>query len=126
MENRIGPVDAESLLGALQTRAALVREWQEFMQKYPVLICPVSGELPFSQQQDVCSEAAFEAIMEAQLTQRALPVLGLPSLAVSTGLVGKIPVGVQLVAGRYREDILLAAGADIESAGPKIGIADPE
>ena len=126
MENRIDPVNVESLLGALQTRVALVREWQEFMQKYPVLICPVSGELPFSQQQDVRSEAAFEAIMEAQLTQRALPVLGLPCLAVSTGLVGKIPVGVQLVAGRYREDILLAAGADIESAGPKIGIADPE
>ena len=126
MESRIEPVDVESLLGALQTRAALVREWQEFMQKYPVLICPISGELPFSQQQDVSSEAAFEAIMKAQLTQRALPVLGLPCLAVSTSLVGKIPVGVQLVAGRYREDILLSAGADIESAGPRITIADPE
>ena len=64
--------------------------------------------------------------MKVQLTQRALPVLGLPCLAVSTSLVGKIPVGVQLVAGRYREDILLSAGADIESAGPRITIADPE
>ena len=125
MTNRIEPVDVEGLLEALQSRAALVREWQEFMQKFPILICPVSGELPFSQQQDVRSEAAFEEIMEAQLTQRALPALGLPGLTVSTGLIGKIPVGVQLVAGRYREDILLAAGADIESAGPRLEVADP-
>ena len=77
------------------------------------------------QQQDVQSEATFDAIMEAQLTQRALPVIGLPGLTVTTGLVGKTPVGIQLIAGRFREDILLAAGADIERNGPRIGIADP-
>jgi Asp-tRNA(Asn)/Glu-tRNA(Gln) amidotransferase A subunit family amidase len=37
----------------------------------------------------------------------------------------KKPMGVQLVAGRFREDILLSAGADIETAGPKIEIANP-
>lgn len=126
MTKRIEPVDVHALLLALQSRAALVREWQAFMQEHPVLICPVSGELPFSQQQDVSSEAAFEAIMEAQLTQRALPALGLPALTVSTGFVGKVPVGVQLIGGRFREDVLLAAGADIESAGPSFGAADPD
>ena len=124
MKNRIEPVDVEGLLGALQTRAGLVREWQEFMQRYPVLICPTSGELPFAQQQDVQSESTFEAIMEAQLTQRALPVLGLPGLAVATGMVGQTPVGVQLVGGRFREDILIAAGADIERAGANINVAE--
>ena len=38
----------------------------------------------------------------------ALP--GLPALTVSTGLVGRIPVGVQIVSGRYREDLCLSAG----------------
>jgi amidase len=125
MKNRVDPLDVEGLLEALQTRAGIVREWEEFMQKYPVLICPVSGQLPFSQQQDVQSEAAFEAIMEAQLTQRALPAMGLPGLTLSTGFVGRTPVGVQLIAGRFREDTLLAAGADIERAGPNIKISDP-
>jgi amidase len=124
MKSRIEPVDVEGLLGLLQARVGLVREWQEFMQRYPVLICPVSGELPFSQQQDVRSETTFQAIMESQLTQRALPLLGIPSLTVSTGMIGQIPVGVQLIAGRYREDILLAAGADIESFSPKIEVAE--
>ena len=96
----------------------------EIYEKYPVLICPLSGELPFLQQEDVQSDASFDRIMEAQLTQRALPVIGLPAMAVATGTVGKTPVGVQLIAGRFREDILFSAGADIEKAGPKMKIAD--
>jgi amidase len=43
--------------------------------------------------------------------------MGLPGLVVTTGLVGRVPVGVQLLAGRYREDLLLEAGAAIEAAG---------
>lgn len=124
MKSRIDPLDAAGLLAALQERLGLIREWEAFLQQYPVLICPVSGELPFSQQQDVRSEAAFETIMEAQLTQRALPILGLPGLSVATDLLGTTPVGVQLIAGRYREDILIAAGADIERASPMVTVAD--
>ncbi|MFT7593178.1 MAG: amidase [Paracoccaceae bacterium] len=120
-----GPVGIDDLMIALQTRAGLVRDWQQFLATYPVHICPVSGELPFAQQLDVSSEAAFERVFQAQLTQRALPTLGLPALTVATGQVGTIPVGVQLISGRFREDILLAAGAVIEAAGPGVTVADP-
>jgi amidase len=63
--------------------------------------------------------------MEAQLTQVGLPLMGLPGLTVTTGTVGRIPVGVQLLAGRYREDLLLQAGATIEAAGAPITPIDP-
>jgi len=124
----VGKVDFDDVMKGLQTRAGLVRQWAKFHAKYPVLICPVSGELPFAQQLDVRSDAAFKAVFEAQLTQRAIPTLGLPALTVATGLVGQvgtIPVGVQLVGGRFREDILLAAGEAIESAGSPPMVADP-
>ncbi len=117
MSRNAGEVGFDDLMHALQARVALVREWELFLQNYPVLICPVSGALPFSQQQDVSSEEAFAAMLEAQLTQRALPTLGVPSLCVATGEADNRPVGVQLVGLRYREDILLAAGLDIENAG---------
>ena len=120
-----GSVGIDDLMTALQARAGLVRDWQQFLETYPVLICPVSGELPFAQQLDVSSEAAFERVFQAQLTQRALPTLGLPALSVATGQVGTVPVGVQLIGGRYREDILLAAGAVIEAAGPAVTVATP-
>ena len=125
MTARSAEIDINGLLNALKNRAALVRQWQVFLASHPVVLCPVSGELPFTQQQDVQSEAAFEAIMQSQLTQLALPALGLPGLTVATGYAGQTPVGVQLIGARYREDILLAAGEAIEAAGPKIMPSDP-
>jgi amidase len=82
--------------------------------------------LPFDQQLDVSSEARFARVFEAQLTQRALPAISVPALAVATGEAKGRPVGVQLVGPRYREDILLAAGHDIEKAGSPVRVADPE
>ena len=117
--------EMNDLLDALQQRATLTRTWQKFLQDYPVLICPVSGELPFPDQLDVASPEAFVRVMDAQLTQVGLPLMGLPGLTVTTDLVGKTPVGVQLVAGRYHEDVLLRAGEDIERAGTPASPIDP-
>jgi amidase len=117
--------DINDLLDATQTRAVFLRQWQSFLSDYSVLLCPVSGELPFPNNLDVESDEAFRRCFEAQLLQIGLPFMGLPGLTVSTGLVGPTPVGVQLVAGRYREDLLLDAGAVIEGAGTPPMPADP-
>jgi amidase len=117
--------DLNSFMDALQKRSYFLRLWMEFFERFPVAITPVSGELPFRDQEDVESPAAFRRIMEAQLTQVGLPLMGLPGLTVTTGTVGRVPVGVQLLAGRYREDLLLQAGATIEAAGAPITPIDP-
>ena len=51
--------------------------------------------------------------------------MGLPGLTVSTGLEGKSPVGVQIIAGRYREDLCLRAGEAIEAQGTPPAPIDP-
>jgi amidase len=117
--------DLNAMMDALQIRSTLLREWQLFLDEYPVLICPVSAELPFPDQLDVESPAAFQRVVEAQLTQVGLPLMGLPGLTVSTGMIDKTPVGVQLVAGRYHENALLLAGQAIEQAGVPPGPIDP-
>jgi amidase len=117
--------DLNAFMDGLQKRATFVRQWMEFFERFPLAITPVSGELPFRDQEDVESPEAFRRIMEAQLTQVGLPLMGLPGLAVTTGLVGAVPVGVQLLAGRYREDVLLDAAAVIEAAGVPSSPVDP-
>jgi amidase len=119
------PPTLETLMDGLQERAALTRAWQLFLKDNPILLLPVSAELPFPDQLDVQSSAAFARVWEAQLTQIGTPLMGLPGLTVTTGSVGTVPVGVQLVAGRWREDLLLEAGAAIEAAGPPIAASDP-
>lgn len=119
------PVDLDGFMDALQRRAFLLRQWLEFLDRFPVVLVPVSGELPFRDQEDVESPAAFQRIVAAQLTQLGLPLLGLPGLTVTTGLVGTVPVGVQLVASRFREDVLLEAGGAIEAGGVPAAPIDP-
>jgi amidase len=119
---KVHPFD---LSKALTRRATLTREWLAFFEQYAVLLMPVSGELPFPDQLDRKDEASFARVWHAQLPQIAIPFMGLPGLTVSTGLVGRIPVGVQLVAGRYREDLCLAAGEAVEAGGTPSAAIDP-
>ncbi|KRR07145.1 amidase [Bradyrhizobium jicamae] len=119
---KVHPFD---LSKALTRRATLTREWLAFFENYAVLLMPVSGELPFPDQLDRKDEASFARVWHAQLPQIAIPFMGLPGLTVSTGLVGRIPVGVQLVSGRYREDLCLAAGEAVEAGGTPAAAIDP-
>ena len=82
-----------------------------------MVLLPVCAELPFAADLDLQGPAAYARVWQAQLTMIGLPLTGLPALTVSTGMVGKSPVGVQLVAGRFREDLCLAAGEAIEARG---------
>ena len=118
----LGP---DAVAQALLRRATLVRQWLLFLERTPVLLLPVSAELPFPDGLDMQGEAAFRRVWEAQLTQLGLPLLGLPALAVATGLAGTAPVGVQVVAGRYREDLCLLAGEAIEAGGTPPLPTDP-
>ncbi|NVN87580.1 MAG: amidase family protein [Rhodopseudomonas sp.] len=109
----------------LTRRATLTREWQLFFESYAVLVMPVSGELPFPQALDLRDDASFKRVWQAQMPQVAIPFMGLPALTVSTGLVGRVPVGVQIVAGRYREDLCLLAGEAVEAGGAPSSPIDP-
>jgi amidase len=117
--------DATAYAAALTRRAAIVREWQLFLEHTPVVLMPVSAELPFPVDQDRKGAAAFQAVWEAQMPQVGLPVIGMPGLTVSTGLVGSAPCGVQLISRRYREDLCLEAGAAIEAGGVPPAPIDP-
>src|SRR5262245_52629317 len=122
---KVTPFDQSAYAKALIRRATLTREWMLFFEKYAVLLTPVSGELPFPDHLDRKDEASFTRVWQAQLPQIAIPFMGLPGLVVSTGMVGRAPVGVHVVSGRYREDLCLAAGEAIEAGGVPPSPIDP-
>ena len=114
----------------LTRRATLTRLWEIFLSEYPVLLLPVSAELPFPDNLDLQGDAAYARVWRAQMTQIGVPFMGLPGLSVAMGnamsSVGPSPVGVQIVAGRYREDLCLAAGEIIEAGDAAVTIAEPD
>ena len=124
-KSKVFPFDADALSKTLTRRATLSRQWLQFFETYAVLLMPVSGELPFPDGLDRRDEASFARVWRAQLAQIAIPFMALPGLTVSTGLVGRVPVGVQVVSGRFREDLCLLAGEAIEAGGTPPAPIDP-
>ncbi|MFD1559587.1 amidase family protein [Paraburkholderia silviterrae] len=109
-------------MDALSLRSTLLREWLAFFDRYPLLLMPVSWQRPFLIDADQQGDDAMRRILDAQSPLLATAILGLPGLSVPTGLVDGVPMGVQLVAGRFQESLCLAAGEAIEA---RAGVAVP-
>jgi amidase len=106
---------AQGVLDALAERDRLLRVWQVFMEDYPLVVMPSSGEPAFPVDQDIKDFESYQRLWRAQLPQLVIPVLGLPAVAVPTGLHGGVPIGVQIVSRRFREDWCLDAAEIIEA-----------
>lgn len=110
---------------ALGRRTGLIRQWNAFFDRYPLLLGPVSAEPAFPWGLDVGSPEDMDRVLRAQATQFAIPLLGLPSLSAPAGMSDGLPIGVQLTAARFREDLILEAAEVIESRYPRLTPIDP-
>ena len=112
----------EGYMRGIAARAGVVRDWMLFLEEHGVFVGPVSGEPPFMVGDDEVSASRSAAIWRANRLTLCQNLTGLPSAAVPTGPVDGIPLGVQIVAQRYREDMALDAAQAIEDA---CGVATP-
>jgi amidase len=116
----LAPLDANGLLEAQQRRFSICRDWAVMLEPdaggHDVLLMPVSWERQFAIDADVGEPARVHRLLAAQSPLLGTAMMGLPGLAVPTGLAGGLPAGVQIVAGRFREDRCLAVGELLEAA----------
>ncbi len=97
------------------------REWSLFMERYPLLVGPNSGDLPFEIGFDTTDAERTAHVLSAQALMVTVNLLGLPSVAVPVGTTPAdgapkgLPLGVQVIAGRYREGLALDAAEVIEA-----------
>jgi amidase len=75
----------------------------------------VYGALPFPAGDSLLDVPGTFATMSITTACNAL---GLPAVAVPVGLVNGLPVGVQVIGGRFREDTCLTTAAAIERRFP--------
>lgn len=118
-------LDLVGYMNALSLRTTLLRDWQRFFERNPLLLMPVSWRRPFMNDADQGGDDAARHLLNAQSPLLATAVLGLPGLSVPTGLVDGVPIGVQLVAGRFQEELCLLAGEAIEARAGIITPIDP-
>jgi amidase len=108
-------VDLGGYIKALGERTKHVRDWMLFLERYPLVVGPVSTEPPFEVGFDTTTAKRSEEAARAQRLLVAVNLLGLPAVAVPVGHTAGIPLGVQVIGSRYREDLCLDAAEVIEA-----------
>ena len=116
--------DPGAILDTLAARDFLLYRWQCFFQDTPLVILPTLGDLPPPQGQDLTLEGQRK-IIDSIRPSFVAPLLELPGLAVPVGSYGLLRTGVQIIAGRFREDLTLDAGEVIEAAEGIVVPIDP-
>ncbi|MFN2376640.1 MAG: amidase [Candidatus Binatia bacterium] len=110
-------VDMAGYMEGLGRRTRIAREWGMFFERYDLILGPVSCRPPFSVGDDLTGDGMAD-IMRGMRLVTACNLLGLPAAVVPVGVEGGMPLAVQVIAGRFRdEDCLGAAGLLEESCG---------
>ena len=112
-------------MSALQTRETVLRTWNAFLARYPLLVMPVYTEPFMRRGQDRESPPSMTEVALHARYALNLPALGIPALAVPTGAVDGAPHGVQIASHAWREDLLLRAGDVMEQHLGRTAPVDP-
>ncbi len=107
--------DLKSFMLAGAERSTHIRNWMLFLEDYPVVLTPLCLQPSHAPDADLKGDAAVAALFRSFLFQTGLNTLALPCAVVPTGLHEGRPIGVQLVASRFREDVALNAAEAIEA-----------
>lgn len=117
-------VDARTYLKGMARRTGVLRQWQLFLERWPLVLCPVSDVPPLAPGADQ-AVGGVEMLLRVQRWQYGFNCIGLPGISCPTGVDGSTPMGVQLVAGRFREDLLLDAAEVMEARCGRLTPIDP-
>ena len=106
-------------------RGMLIAQLEQLLVDMPLLLLPVSAEQSFEYDADIASLDSMRRVAAANWSMMSIALLGMPALAIPTGLEGGLPVGVQLMAGRWRDEMLLDAAEVIEARAGVLTPIDP-
>jgi amidase len=125
--SRVAPLDQAGYAQGLARRTAIWRAWQRWLtEHYAALLMPVSRAVPFVQDLDLTPDG-FDAVMWANEPLQIINFLGLPGLSVPTATMAEnVPLGVQLVSARFREDVCFALGEIIEARAGVTSVVDAD
>ncbi|WP_425828502.1 amidase [Streptomyces fractus] len=110
--------DLETYIDGWARRGTLVTALQQLLGADRLLLTPVCAEPPFEQDADLADEARALELFPAMWPMTSVPILGFPAVTVPTGTHDGVPLGVQLVGGRFTEDALLDAAQAVEERSP--------
>ena len=116
-------VDVRTIARAERLRSTYYQRLRAFLETYDYLLCPTVGAPPFRLDQPLpaqLDDKPIERYYDVFMFTYAFSVTGLPSISVPCGFTrAGLPVGLQIVSRRLREDRVLEAAAAFLQASPQ-------
>lgn len=112
------PFEGTELLSVMARRSHYARVWSQFLQDYPLVLCPFLPQPFFRPDRDTEGPDGVREVLGSALWSYSMNFMGLPAASVPTLLAelpqGPQPINVQIVARRWREDLAVDACVAIE------------
>ncbi len=106
-------------------RHEIARAWSAFLAEYPIIVGPTWCQPQFAHGYDVEAPGRVADIVNLMRFVTPMNLLGLPVVCVPTGVANGLPVGVQVIGDRFREDLCLEVGEALERRVGTITPIDP-
>ncbi|GAA4612608.1 amidase family protein [Actinoallomurus liliacearum] len=119
---RTPPASAAELVKLMGSWLNIRRSWSEFLHEYPLLVGPVFTEPPVEPGLESRDRAGRDRVGAGMRLCTVTSFVGVPGVAVPTGVTDGLPSGVQIVGRAFREDLCLAAAQEIED---RLGVLTP-
>ncbi len=113
-------------MNAFALRNGIAREWNKFFEKYPVIVGPGFTYSTPAVDFDIDSEESFLSFMKGSRLIFMANLLGIPALSMPVGIHKGLPMSVQLLSGRFNEDICMDVAEDIEKYVEEITPISPK
>jgi amidase len=104
-------------------RHMVARAWSEFFADHPLIVGPTWCQPQFEHGYDVAGPESGKDMFNLMRFVLPANLLGLPAACVPTGNASSgLPLGVQIIGDRFREDMCLDAAEAVEQ---KLGVITP-
>ncbi|MEM6462828.1 MAG: amidase family protein [Pseudomonadota bacterium] len=109
-----GLYEGADFIRALAHRTHYAREWSLFMEQYPLVLTPFLPHPTYKWNRDTEGLEGVVEVMGSAVYVCSMNFLGLPAGNVPADYNNGLPIGVQIVGRRFREDLILDACEAIE------------
>ncbi|MBI2003104.1 MAG: Asp-tRNA(Asn)/Glu-tRNA(Gln) amidotransferase subunit GatA [Candidatus Wildermuthbacteria bacterium] len=96
---------------AQKVRTLISRDFEKAFESVDLIMGPVAPFVPFAIGERVSNPLSMYLV---DIYMVPVNIASLPALSVPAGKVGALPVGLHMIAPRFREDLLLSVGKSFE------------
>ena len=116
-------LDFASYIAGCSERAGIRRDVAALFDEVDLFLMPTSMSVPFENDYDFKCPEKLPEIIAAQRPLQLVNFLGLPSVALPTGMTSDIPVGVQLMGPMHSDAFVLDVAEVLEGELGTLGLA---